>query len=725
MSLTLAIAALPAVLVFALGTSGPARGQESSLLPAPKRVYVMVIDGLRPGDVTPAMMPNLSALKASSTWYKEARATFVTETLPNHAAMMTGVVPRRSGIVGNKYSPDGKNNTYNADPWMYLSDTFVTRLERACGSAVSTATVLSKLYLHSSFAGESQGSPDRQLEADFHWDPNPIIPVSDHAPDAATMDAFVPWAQTNATPQFALVNLGDVDRAGHADKGGTQLTDPAQQDPGDEDAPRANGFQQSAMFDTDKLVGDFVRDLQAREWWDETVLIVLSDHGMNWATEENWIFVQDALGNTPRLDGRGSPPITGGQPGYTPSEDFLIVNNGAAEMIYLLEQDPAERRNMVKAIRNLEGVERVLTDPEDFSSSGTAPQHARSLYGVDTQLAGDVIALAKPGYSFNDKTNSSVNPVPGVHGHSATQHMALLVAGGHPSLAAPQEVAGTDVWPVLPGRAPLPPNGGPGGMSIAPTLAALTGLGEIDGGYDGQPLTEAFDAGALGGSEPFCEGIEPPQPAETGAGGEESPDPGGGSRDPAGGGDPAPAGSAAASLVSNKKLVSYRRPFTLSGQVSAAGGCPRPDWVEIRRRMAGTSAYSPWSEIPVSAGGTWKAELSAARNADYIAVPDATRCSLTASPPVHVRVRAEIVIRRGRACGRTRAVQGVVRPAQPGTQVRLQRRFGKRWRTSARGALDRRSRFRLVPRRCDRGLHRLVWPRQGQSNASSQLKFRR
>ena len=731
-----AAALLVAVVATALGTSTDASG-DTGLLPAPKRVYVVVVDGLLPADVTTARMPNLAALRSTGVWYSDSRAVFPTETLPNHAAMMTGVLPHRSGIVGNKYLPPGSDASvtagqYNDSPAHFLSNTLVTRLERACGPSVSTASTLSKTYLYRAFTGEPESAgPDRQLEADLHWAPSPVIPVSEHSPDAATMTSgFLPWMRAleeNPTPQFAFVNLGDVDRSGHADNGGNTLVDPnptdgKAPDPGDEHVERRNGFQQATMIDTDKLLGDFVQELKDSRAWDETVMFVLSDHGMNWASQDHWIDLPNRLESTRRVDGASN---------YRRLTDFVVVNNGAADGVYIRENDPAERQKIVETIRNEPGVERVLVDPADASTAGRAPQHPRSAYGLSGDRAPDAVAIAAPGYSFNTwHADPSVNPVPGVHGHAVTQHSALLVTGGHPSLvsAGPgsqaKTVDGVPVWPIAADRAPLPPHGGPGVLSIAPTVAALTGLGDIAGaGYDGTLLSEAFDPGALGQSEPFCAGIDPPAPASGETGGTDPP--GGGETTSGQEGRPITAhGSAETTLASGTRTASYRRPFTLRGTVTASG-CTRPEWVEIRRRAAGAATYAPLAEVPTSATGRWRTELSAQRNASYVAVPDATRCDAEESRTVSVPVRARVTVRSGRTCTRRTRVTGAVQPAQPRTKVLLQRRAGKRWKTLSRARLDRRSRFSLRDARCRRGRHRVIWPRQGVSNAAGKAGFRR
>jgi ectonucleotide pyrophosphatase/phosphodiesterase family protein 5 len=509
--------AVVAVAVAATSGSPSARGETPALASPPERIYVLVVDGLRPFEVRESLAPELTALKEKSTWYEEPRAVFPAETLPNHAAMMTGVVPSRSGIVGNKYQRDdigSAGGVYMQEPSMLRTDTLVTRLERACGSGVFTATTLSKLYLWQLFQGEqptSPPAPGNQLEADFHWRPQPVIPVSDHAPDAATMEAFTPWARTTSTPQFAFVNLGDVDRAGHADEGGTNLTGG---EPGEPSERRTDTFHQTAILDTDMLVGRFIDELENEEWWDETVLIVLSDHGMGWATHERWIDLQDWL-VIPRKTGTGN---------YAANIDYVIVNNGAADSLYFRNQPQVDQDAIIDRIREHPGVERVLTDRQKPPTGpGLASEHRRSDYGLEDRRAGDVIALAKPEWSFNPG-EASTNPVPGVHGHAVTQHGTLFVTGGWPGLAtvgpgaaSQRSVPGQQVWPV--GDAPLRPELGPGPMSIAPTVAMLTGLGETAGGYDAEPLVEAFDTSVSGGgTAPFCSGIAVPEPpvAQTG-----------------------------------------------------------------------------------------------------------------------------------------------------------------------------------------------------------------
>jgi hypothetical protein len=102
----------------------------------------------------------------------------------------------------------------------------------------------------------------------------------------------------------------------------------------------------------------------------------------------------------------------------------------------------------------------------------------------------DVVVMAEPTWAFRQ---GGGNPIPGNHGHPVTQPSVLMVAGGHSVLDdEPESVGGEPVYD--PGTKLFsPPAGGPGNLSVAPTVAALFGIGQPAGGYDGTPLAAAFE----------------------------------------------------------------------------------------------------------------------------------------------------------------------------------------------------------------------------------------
>jgi hypothetical protein len=445
--------------------AAPARvaAQETS----PLRVYVVVLDGLRPHEVDPTLMPNFTALQAGGTWYDQARSVFIAETLPNHAAMMTGVRPERSGIVANDYwAPElaGAQRAKMMEPSLLEADTLTTRLENSCG-AISTATVQSKEYLWGLFRGEpgAPGDPNPQREADFHWDPQTsdlyIGAPDDHAPDIATMnEGVLPWLRSApTTPQFAFINLGDIDRSGHIDESGA-LTQ-----------GNLSGARRAAMRDTDEQLGEFLAELQAQDAWDETVLIFASDHGFDWSLPQNVMFMSTVLS----------------EGGFSVEDlDTHPVPNGGAGMLYV--KDEADIAPMARVYASQPAVEFVATREEIPGLDN--PTHAEM--GIDHRYAGDIVIFLKPGWRMGDENNYAI---PGNHGHPVTQRSTMLVTGGHPIVRdGGRVVAGELVYD--PSVKPFShPGGGPGNLSIAPTVAALFGIGQPAGGYDGPTLSEAFE----------------------------------------------------------------------------------------------------------------------------------------------------------------------------------------------------------------------------------------
>lgn len=67
----------------------------------PRLQIVVVVDGLRPDQVTPAGMPRLHALASRGVRFTRHHAVFPTVTRVNAATFVTGVLPSRHGLLGN------------------------------------------------------------------------------------------------------------------------------------------------------------------------------------------------------------------------------------------------------------------------------------------------------------------------------------------------------------------------------------------------------------------------------------------------------------------------------------------------------------------------------------------------------------------------------------------------------------------------------------------------
>ncbi|WP_310529634.1 alkaline phosphatase family protein, partial [Nocardioides sp.] len=263
----------------------------------PRRAYVLVLDGCRPDEVTTPLMPRAAALRDGGLNHPFASSMPIMETIPNHVMMMTGVRPDRSGVPANSVYDHTEGVIRNLDRPTDI--TIGTVIERLNAAGLTTGTVLSKEYLYGVF-GE---------RATHRWEPAPVVPVSGHAPDQATMDAALAMIEQH-DPSMVFVNLGDIDRVGHSD-----LTGPLS----------LRAARQAALATTDLQVGRFVDALTRSGRWQESIVIVLADHSMDWSRPDSVVHLQPVLDADPLLAGQ-----------------VVIADNGGADLLYWTG-DPAAR----------------------------------------------------------------------------------------------------------------------------------------------------------------------------------------------------------------------------------------------------------------------------------------------------------------------------------------------------------------------------------------------
>lgn len=429
---------------------------------APVKVVVVVVDGLDPAEVNATDAPNIAALKEQGTWYEESRSVFVAETIPNHVAMMTGAYPRRNGIPANSYwsrNPDEEADVTMEDPQLLRADTMFTAIDEQC-SGLRTAAILSKTYLHGIFSGDRDG--DGAPDADYLWDPQPIIPGSGHAPDAFTTQAALD--ELGNSPDLLFVNLGDVDRSGHVDPSGVQ--DPA--------------VRAAALHDTDEQLGRIIDALQSSGTWENTVMILVSDHSMDWSTPGDYVSLDDAYAADERT-----------------ADKYEIVQNGGVDLVYV-KPDTKNKWRVRKALYELAAATDGVADvfyrrPNPRDPKGAVMPGA---WGLATKRVGDIIAMAEPGRRFSDPSAQS-NPIPGNHGHAITRHNVALVTGGSPLVRA-QTIPASDPDAIDPldDTTALPEQSE--NVDVGVTVAWLLGVSDPGGSkhpqFQGRVLTEAFTA---------------------------------------------------------------------------------------------------------------------------------------------------------------------------------------------------------------------------------------
>jgi hypothetical protein len=201
--------------------------------PAPahiEHVVIISIDGLRPDALFAADAPNLDKLIARGAYSPNAQTVKISETLPSHASMLTGVFPEKHGIQwGVPYIG-----------WPGLTRPTLFSLAHEAG--LSTAMVFGKQKLNYLVL---PNSVDELFGADTH-----DVEVKDRA--LAFIEAGL--------PNILFIHFPDVDRVGHS-------------------YGWMSSYQLEAITFVDGLIGEIVAALDKGSYLDSTLLIVTADHG--------------------------------------------------------------------------------------------------------------------------------------------------------------------------------------------------------------------------------------------------------------------------------------------------------------------------------------------------------------------------------------------------------------------------------------------------------------
>lgn len=500
------VAAGLAALLPAAVAPGPAEAVKRPI------VYAVVIDGLDGDAVDAGKAPFISSLingGANTTYYEESRAVMVTETNPNHAAMMTGRYTRNSGIPGNSfaiYAPlEGEEDneadtcgragarnprslpteTSGEDATCLTGETVFEAIKRQGNpDRLTTAAVMGKAKLGRILSGEDDKG---NLWVDHMWAPCtpndgpkerkycgnvPIEPINQDRTinDADVMDEVIRTMERGVGPRkerpdFTFVNLPNVDNLGHILGGGTLGYD-------------------TAVNLADAQIRRLVTRLRSRGEWGRTILVILSDH---------------AHDTTPQVTNLTGAIEAAGIPGNR----FMVIDNGSADMVYLADRKSPGRHELLarmrKAILAAPGVTEALyrkPNPADGGHRFTIERAQPDWYAAGGRT-GDILVTAEPGRRFSDPSVTS-NPLPGNHGGWHTRDNTFLVASGGALVADANRSGAVD--PRFSDTLQNPDQAE--NVDLAPTVLGAFGLLDPRGS-DGRFLSEALRAAKLpGGARP-------------------------------------------------------------------------------------------------------------------------------------------------------------------------------------------------------------------------------
>ena len=455
-------------------------------------VYAVVIDGLDGDKVDAGQAPFISSLLAEhATYYRESRSIMIAETNPNHMAMMSGAYGNASGIPGNAfalYAPLASDSTCQAtgptdeskpptetsgeSPTCRAAETVFEAIRRQGNpDGLLTAAVFGKPKLGRIFqnAGvDHLWAPCASGADDDSYCGNvPTNPATGYAIDDKTvMDEVIRTIRQGVgaehrRPDFTFVNLHQVDSAGHATGTGP--------------------IYDTAIGQADNEIARLVGELRSRREWQRTVLILLSDHSMD--TTPTKTNMQSAL------EAGGIAPT-----------DFVIVQNGSVDLVYLANRTSPGRFELLKRMRAqalaTPGVMEALyrePNPADGGAAHTLAG-AHPAWHLDGPRTGDLLITHEPGGAFSDPGQFD-NPLTGNHGGPQTRDNFFAVIGGSGGVRT-QSLAGNkdaffDDTLSNPGQAE--------NVDVAPTVMGLFGL-QPPLQNAGRFLSEAFHKRAFAGA---------------------------------------------------------------------------------------------------------------------------------------------------------------------------------------------------------------------------------
>ena len=295
-----------------------------------RRVIIMVFDGLQPAQVTPELMPNLTALAALGVTFANHHAVFPTVTRINAASMVTGRYPGGHGLAANTLV------VRDFDPYRAFSALEPTLAEVAHKTgrvllaptlgdilsehgqeyiAVGTGTT-GNAYVHNPNAHRSGGAtihPEFCLPYNLHDDilgrfgpwPEEATPNTERLSHAVRI--MTEYILPERNPTVSLLWSSEPDQAQHAFGVGSE---------------GAN----AAIGQADEQFGRLLSWLEESGRADETDVMVVSDHGhsTNIGAIEVETMVREA----------GFPP--GDSPG-----GVVVAPNGGSVLFYVHDRDRA------------------------------------------------------------------------------------------------------------------------------------------------------------------------------------------------------------------------------------------------------------------------------------------------------------------------------------------------------------------------------------------------
>lgn len=389
-------------------------------VPAKERLVVLLsIDGF-PSWLwkDPSMpIPNLRRLAAEGAVGEAMSVSNPSITWINHTTLVTGVSPRRHGVLFNGLMVrQGPKVPPKIEQWAER-DRMVfapTIYDRAFSAGLTTAEVdwvaITKApTIHWSFPElpDAAGAVEKEMQASKKlWDP--ALAAMDAARSRNIAWRDLQWTQAAVhivqehRPNLLLFHLLSTDASNHS------------YGPGSTGSYVAYGY-------IDQLVGRFLEGVREAGLLEKTTILVATDHGFKKVAKV--VFPNVALRKAGFLEAVG--------PRVTKADAWVQAQGG---MAFAYVTDPARKAELLPRLREvlskMEGVERVLDGSEGPGLGMPLPEENAGM--------GDLILFAKKGYAFQlpvtgESEVADSTGYLGTHGYPASDPEldGVLIASGY------------------------------------------------------------------------------------------------------------------------------------------------------------------------------------------------------------------------------------------------------------------------------------------------------
>lgn len=372
---------------------------------ADRHVVLISIDGF------PAYMwrdasvpvPNLRRLAAEGATANAMTVVNPSITWINHTTLVTGVHPRKHGVLFNGLLVRQGNKPPKIEPWVDKSKlVFAPTLYDAAHAAGLTTA-------ESDWVAVTRTGTIDWSFAEIPKAEDPV--VKEMIADGALTPQELAWMQPPGRKNMAWVDDIWTRAACYMFKKHkpnlllyhTLNTDSTHHRYGPESPP-----SYTALAYADRLVGDVIRAVDESGRRAQTTFIVTTDHGFKKVSK--YVYPNVALKQAGLLRAAG-PTVT--------QCDAYVMSQGGMAFAYIL--DPARKTELLPKVREIlartEGIAQVLDGREGPSLGMPTPE--------ENQGMGDLILYPKPGFAFSagvtgDATTAPTTNYGGTHGFPAS-----------------------------------------------------------------------------------------------------------------------------------------------------------------------------------------------------------------------------------------------------------------------------------------------------------------